>query len=286
MTAKRAVSVPFHDALTRVEKAAVRAVRGRDDYRRYVRDYFTWTREKGLAPAETDTLRRYVRGLAGKYNGGSFSPILAAIKNGLRGAARSLLSAVEAAAVAEALRAVKAPRKATNAIQRNFLLSPAEEKAVLAIMTKRDGLLFRFLLKTGARVSEALGIRLADVKASPDGVEMPVMGKGGKMRTLRLCAPLYAEIREGFPGETFLFETREGKSLHRAYVFRRVSDAVKKACGKKFSPHGCRHTFATRAIEKTGKLKAVADYLGHSSTAITLDLYTHEELTAEELNAV
>jgi len=108
MTAKRTELIQFPEAAAQVEKAALRAVRGREDYRRYVRDYFSWIREKSLAPADPLTLRRYIRELGKRYSGGSYAPILAAIKNGLRGAARALLSAVEAAAVAEALRTVKA----------------------------------------------------------------------------------------------------------------------------------------------------------------------------------
>ncbi len=44
------------------------------------------------------------------------------------------------------------------------------------------------------------------------------------------------------------------------------------------SAHKLRHSFATIKIAKTGKIKAVSEYLGHSSTSITLDMYVHEEL--------
>jgi len=286
MTAKRTELIQFPEAAAQVEKAALRAVRGREDYRRYVRDYFSWIREKSLAPADPLTLRRYIRELGKRYSGGSYAPILAAIKNGLRGAARALLSAVEAAAVAEALRTVKAPRKATNAIRRDAIISPEEERAALAAMTPRDAALFRFLLKTGARISEALGIRLEDAKLSPDLVEIPIMGKGDKMRTLRVCRELWDEVRAAYPGGVYLFETREGKPVNRTYAYRRISGAVRAATGKDFSPHGARHTWATRAIAKTGKIKSGGGLPGHSSVSITLDLYTHEELTDDELAGI
>jgi integrase len=61
---------------------------------------------------------------------------------------------------------------------------------------------------------------------------------------------------------------------------------VLKATGRHFSPHGCRHTFATRAIERTGKLKAVSEYLGHASVSITLDMYVHEEIADDELRGL
>ena len=45
-----------------------------------------------------------------------------------------------------------------------------------------------------------------------------------------------------------------------------------------------RHSFATEKIAKTGKIKGVSEYLGHSSSSITLDMYVHEELTDDELD--
>lgn len=40
-------------------------------------------------------------------------------------------------------------------------------------------------------------------------------------------------------------------------------------------PHCLRHTFATRCFEAGIDAKTVQNYLGHSSFAITMDLYTH-----------
>ena len=47
--------------------------------------------------------------------------------------------------------------------------------------------------------------------------------------------------------------------------------------------HRLRHTFATLQIRRTHKVKGVSLYLGHSSTAITQDMYVHEELDLNEL---
>lgn len=42
-----------------------------------------------------------------------------------------------------------------------------------------------------------------------------------------------------------------------------------------FTPHTMRHSFATRALENGMPPKVVQEILGHSSIAMTLDLYTH-----------
>lgn len=39
--------------------------------------------------------------------------------------------------------------------------------------------------------------------------------------------------------------------------------------------HALRHTFATRCIEATGDIKLLSEILGHSSVAITMDIYVH-----------
>ena len=51
------------------------------------------------------------------------------------------------------------------------------------------------------------------------------------------------------------------------------------------TPHSFRHTFATRCFESGINGKIVQKYLGHSSMAMTMDLYTYvdENLMAENI---
>ncbi|MGA2764337.1 MAG: tyrosine-type recombinase/integrase [Spirochaetia bacterium] len=46
-----------------------------------------------------------------------------------------------------------------------------------------------------------------------------------------------------------------------------------------------RHAFATRMIAEGKSLPAVSRYLGHSSVAITGDLYVHDSLGWEDLKS-
>jgi len=156
----------------------------------------------------------------------------------------------------------------------------------LALMTPRDAVLFRFLMATGARISEALAVKLADCKADGVMMRIPLYGKGGKAREVRIPAGLYTDALAVYGGAFWLFETSSGRPVLRDYAYRRIAGAVLEATGKHFSPHGCRHTFATRMIERTGKLKAVSEYLGHASASITLDMYVHEALDDAELSSL
>jgi len=273
------------DALAEVlEAAAFRSVADSLSYTRDARAFFDFASTHGLRPTEVATVRAWVDSLHDHYAPASIVPMLSAVKKALRGAANELASAKEAAAFSEALRGVKPPKQATKAIRRDFMLTADEEAKVLRLMSSRNAALFRFLLKTGARISEALGIRLDQCKAEGEIVVCPILGKGNKARELRVAGDLFAQVRDAFPGDIWLFETKGGKPLRRTYAAERISEEVFKATGKHYSPHCARHTFATRMLEKTGKVKAVSEYLGHSSASTTLDMYTHEELSNAELS--
>ena len=269
-----------------VERAGMEAVKASETYSRYAADYFEFVRRAGVSAVDPESVKAWAAFKLISHSPASLVPMLAAVKKALRGAAQELASARDAAAFSEALRAIKAPKKVTGAVRRSFVLTKAEERAALAIMTPRDAVLFRFLLATGARISEALAVKLEGCKPDGDMVRIALFGKGGKTREVRVPASLFAEIRGVYGGQCWLFETAGGKPMRRDYAYRRISEAVLKATGKRFSPHGCRHTFATRAIEHTGKLKAVSQYLGHASVGITLDMYVHQSLQDEELREI
>ena len=269
--------------LTRLEQKSLYAVRERSEYQRYVRNYFAWVRGCAKDPTDAETLRSYIEVLKQHYTGGSFSPILAAIKTGIRKGSIACYSAEKAAVISEAFRDIRAPRRSSQAIKRDYLLSPSEEKTILEAMSEHDKLILRFLLMTGARVSEALHIRVQTCREEGGIVYCPVMGKGGKARELRITRELYRGIRDVFHGKEFLFESSKGRPLDRCYVAHRIHDAAERSLSRRFSPHGARHTFATRMIQSTRKIQAVSEYLGHSTPAITLSMYTHESLSDVDL---
>ena len=94
---------------------------------------------------------------------------------------------------------------------------------------------------------------------------------------------------DGF--EHLVFPGKTGRPLTE-HSFQVGLDGIEKAINKErqkeaeeynkefipiphFYPHAFRHTFATRCFEAGIEAKVVQEYLGHSSIAITLDLYTH-----------
>ncbi len=164
----------------------------------------------------------------------------------------------------------------------------------------RVRLWFEFLWVTGCRVSEMLTIRLSRVKAKEYLVHIKVLGKNRMERTVKIDRELLVRIQEEFKGKVFLFESPYKQSdqpslfdkpdekpkrrpYKREYVSQYITREAKRILGKHVSAHTLRHSFATEKIRKTRKTQAVSEYLGHSSTSITLDMYCHEELSEEDL---
>ena len=126
-------------------------------------------------------------------------------------------------------------------------------------------------------------LKLANCKAEGDKVTCTVTGKGNKAREVDITIAFYLKVREFFEGETYLFETQNGKPYANNYVSDQIRRKARKYLGRTLSAHSLRHSFCTRKVRETGNLKGVSEYVGHSSTSITSDMYDHNLLTDSDL---
>lgn len=147
------------------------------------------------------------------------------------------------------------------------ILSATEQPKLLRALSPMDRRFVKFLLATGLRISEALSIRPENCIKMEDHYLITVIGKGGKKRTI-----MYGQEPMDF--------TLLG---NRITITNRIRRASKRSIGRTLSAHCMRHTFATRAIKDGKSLAAVSRYLGHSSVAITGDIYVHDSLTWEDV---
>ena len=193
------------------------------------------------------------------------------------------------------------PKKA-----REFL-DPDQAKALsLAAKSSQLPELLEFLLKTGTRIGEAVGIRWQDV--DQERCTARICGQlqriGGKMirqestktNQIRLL-PLSAEqiagllvMREKFQGygwedpDDLVFLNPYGRRCDPRYVADELKRVCRAAGVPEVSPHKLRHTAATLAVYATGDMHAVQKMLGHSQQSLTTDLYGHA--TAETLRPI
>lgn len=166
-------------------------------------------------------------------------------------------------------------------------LEAADLRAVIANPDRRtangwrDYTLLLFLYNTGARVSEAIGTRWADLQlTSPRQVRL--RGKGRKERILpiwRETADALHRLRGMNPGadQQHLFVNHNGQPLTRdgvAYILDKHVSAVAARdrptlARQRITPHVLRHSCAVALLQSGTDLVTIRDYLGHASLATT-----------------
>jgi site-specific recombinase XerD len=159
--------------------------------------------------------------------------------------------------------------------------------------TQRDHLLLHMLYNTGARVSEIIGVRLADVVL--DGAAcVHLHGKGRKQRTMPLWRSTVKAVRAwlrlnpALVSTSALLPNREGLPMTRANVTQRLALAVAAATpampslrDHRISPHTVRHTTAMHLLQSGERIEGIALWLGHESPTTTHQ-YTQANLAMKE----
>ena len=149
----------------------------------------------------------------------------------------------------------------------------------------RDIAILTLLLGTGIRVSECVGLDVADISFKNSC--MRVVRKGGNESTIYFGDEVadalldYLELeREGLVQKA-LPEYENALFLSLKYsrlTTRAVEKLVKKYTGaaninKKITPHKLRSTYGTNLYKETGDIYLVADALGHKSVETTRQHY-------------
>lgn len=159
-------------------------------------------------------------------------------------------------------------------------LSTEEAKVLLAYGRRdreaalRDRALVSFLLSTGCRISEALGVDRSHINAEG---RLVVRGKGSKERVVHLTPAALGAVREYLAarhdreGALFLnydrrSSSRGGRRLTAAGA-RHIVNRLRREAGVEGlrSPHVLRHTTATELLTVTGNVRLVQEVLGHAN---------------------
>ncbi len=194
-------------------------------------------------------------------------------------------------------RALAVPMKRFERPMLNFL-TRAEMLAVLgqpgtSWTSQRDHLLLAMLYNTGARVSEIISVRVADVVL--DGAAcVHLHGKGRKERAVPLWKTTVQEIRAWLRlnptlcAQAPLLPNRDGRAMTRCNVNQRLALAVASAisqepslASKRVSPHVLRHSTAMHLLQSGVPFNVIALWLGHESTNTT-HRYVEADLAMKE----
>lgn len=176
------------------------------------------------------------------------------------------------------------------------------DDAIAAVKAGKDapfGTFALVCLYAGLRRGEALALTYEDIDrkakvirvtkavefiGNNPHIKAPKTGAG--TRVVPLLDPLAAVLPE--EGTGLLFPREDGKLLTKTQYRKRWEDYC-KAIGFEITAHQLRHGYATILYEAGVPDKDAQELLGHSSIAVTRDVYTHirqgqKDATARKLN--
>lgn len=171
------------------------------------------------------------------------------------------------------------PKTLTERDVESLLAAPAVENPI----GLRDRAMLETLYASGLRVSELVGVTLAQV--SQDMGVVRIVGKGAKERLVplgeealawirRYLAEARPQILDGQRADA-LFVTARGAPMTRQAFWNLIRRyALRAGLTGQISPHTLRHAFATHLLNHGADLRVVQMLLGHADISTT-QIYTH-----------
>jgi len=131
------------------------------------------------------------------------------------------------------------------------------------------------LLYSGWRVSELLGLRIADIDVANRTMRGGIKTKAGKGRLVPIhSAILDIVLRRSKIGTSYLVELKRGKkSEYQAY--RRKFMGVMGALEMSHTVHETRHTFRSWLGRTSASVPLINKIMGHTCGDVGLAVYTH-----------
>ena len=177
----------------------------------------------------------------------------------------------------------KLPRSLPKSLTEQDVEQLLDAPDVQTALGLRDRAMLEVLYATGLRVSELVGLSVA--QASLDMGVVRVMGKGSKERLVPLGEEALEWIRRylaaGRPDllagklSDALFVTQRGEGMTRQMFWYLIKKHAKQGgLHKPLSPHTLRHAFATHLLNHGADLRVVQMLLGHADISTT-QIYTH-----------
>lgn len=250
------------------------------DLRRYL-DFL----EKGGLKGDDEVSQTRVLGFLGELKETGLSPrSRARVLSSIRGFHRFLMTekyrAKDPTLLLESPRIIRSlPRLLSQQEVDSLLATPVGTEPLVL----RDRAMLEVLYATGLRVSELVGVKLADINR--DIGCLSTLGKGSKQRLVPLGEVALAAMEEYLAdgrtllnpsaGCQYLFLNRRGHGLSRQGFWKILRNvALKSGIGCTIYPHMLRHSFATHLLENGADLRAVQVMLGHADISTT-QIYTH-----------
>jgi integrase/recombinase XerD len=135
------------------------------------------------------------------------------------------------------------------------------------------------------RISELVSLNRNQIKPNLKELELSIVGKGGRVRTVYFSNRALLWINEYLSKRTdddpalFINHQLKKGEKEKRITPRSIEKNLKKYLIKaglplNITPHTLRHTFATDLLSQGVDLRVVQEFLGHKSIAAT-QIYTH-----------
>lgn len=193
-------------------------------------------------------------------------------------------------------------------------LSQDEQRRLLAALPDTDNArAIRFLLGTGLRASEVIGLRWKDVgdssfyirqaitsyntfekkkkyalsidapKSAASNREIPLMPSMRDLLEEQRMKQAEEKMRAlalgiGWESGGLVFSTYDGSPKDIRNLRRTLTQALDRAALPHRGLHALRHTFATNALQAGMDVRTLSEIIGHSKIAFTLQTYVHSNM--------
>jgi integrase/recombinase XerD len=266
-------------------------------YRRDLRAYHEWLgqRSQPLTEVRSADIAAYIAHLRRQRKApSSVARATVAVRSLHHFLADEGLSAVDAAIAVET---PKVPAGLPKALAEDEVAELIDGVTGDDPISQRDRAVLEVLYGTGIRISELVGLSIADVDL--EGALLRAFGKGAKERivplgrqAIRALADWFDQGRPALEPERWarrgdaeaVFLNSRGGRLTRAGAWLVVKKHGDRAgLGDRLSPHVLRHSCATHLLDHGADIRAVQELLGHVSISTT-QVYT--KVSTERLRAV
>ena len=178
---------------------------------------------------------------------------------------------------------LNAPLKVLEKPKRKTAGRPVSEAAAY-----RDVAVLETIYSCGLRISELVGLRVADIDWSEQTVRVRGKGKKERQVPIGLTALQTIELywskmpaRPAGDSPVFRSETKKRSPVNGTILARRLKTYLALAgLDPAITPHKLRHSYATHLLDAGADLRSVQELLGHAHLETT-QVYTH--VTTERL---
>lgn len=272
---------------------------GSENYDQHIRQFNQWLSERNLSINE-DSVKEFIRTGKSKLSGEPWKPrtlhkTKAALKAGIKKTFPQADSVQWSQFLDQLFLDIRVPYAQTSVLPDDVLTETQIDDLVEKLSRdgrRRAATLIRFLFHAGVRISEALQIRIQDLRpfknletGKLEKYVVSIKGKGNKIREIKISPYIIQDIKEAWDSETYLFTSRKtGKNIDR----RSAWALIKRSCSpyfpdKNFTNHLFRHCFATDKVEKKIDPRATSRYMGHADHKTFDNFYNHAVIKDSEL---